>query len=316
MATADIRVASPAVQAQVSTIEAERTSSSRSIKVIAGRACGGRQSIQYDVKALDDSDKANKENNTKQSNFNTQSQHATKKMITKKPNDFKGEYSPALNDYSTQKKSYGQLLDKATEKATRNFLQISTEIFRNASISFKDMQSVRLEKMRQEVERIAAETYNGELVFEIDDIEEKLLQTQNSEIINILSPEFYTSESDGYKLVARVWLNGFYANSDVKDKFVSVTVTVLPHLYDERLEWPYQPKIEVRLLNGKQKTNVGSSIDLKKYGFGYNKPSRSSMGPNCFILRKVTDIATLTKEEFFETKENGKKSVYFHIRVT
>ncbi|CAF3486799.1 unnamed protein product [Rotaria socialis] len=103
-------------------------------------------------------------------------------------------------------------------------------------------------------------SFNGILIWNINNFQEKFDDAKSERQRSIYSPEFYSAYF-GYKMCARLFLNG---TNDVRNTHMSIFFILMSGEYDAILHWPFHFKVIFSLLN--QSTAVGSNLlsDLSK----------------------------------------------------
>ena len=106
--------------------------------------------------------------------------------------------------------------------------------------------TVRLSDMGGPSQSLQAMTsFNGTMLWKIDDFTRKRRDAVSGAQIAIYSPPFYTSQF-GYKMCARIYLNG---DGFGKGTHISLFFVVMKGDYDALLPWPFQKKITMMLLD-------------------------------------------------------------------
>ncbi len=109
-----------------------------------------------------------------------------------------------------------------------------------------DMRALKLK-----LDYMEAGSKNGVLVWKITEYRRRKQEEIDRKINSFYSPAFLTSDF-GYKLCLRVYFNG---DGIGRDKYISVYLVIMKGNNDDELEWPFNMKCAVSLLNRK---------DLKK----------------------------------------------------
>lgn len=128
---------------------------------------------------------------------------------------------------------------------------------------------------------------------------------------NWLSKEFYSS-AGGYKARLNIYMNGV---GEVKGKYVSVFIVLMPGKYDDTLEWPFQGEVVIELLN--QITNSNhmtvttvfdseTSDEVKDRKF--DEDTTLGYGSQCFASIKELECPV-----YFNTQYLVNDTIYFRV---
>ncbi|CAF1012763.1 unnamed protein product [Rotaria sordida] len=116
-----------------------------------------------------------------------------------------------------------------------------------------DLQLFKGELCQLKKEFELSKTYihnDGTYLWRIDNIQQLFRNAKNaSKPISIISSSFYTSKY-GYKLSLRLYLNG---DTSVRDKYLSLYITIMRGEYDSLLNWPFKYPITLCLYDRNSK---------------------------------------------------------------
>ena len=175
----------------------------------------------------------------------------------------------------------------------------STELKKDYSARFIEHMN---KKFSVETQFIEGATYDAQHSLALCGVREKLNDEICEQAISYCSVCFYTSKGKGYKLQLKVMLNGCSGQdingTEIRGRYVSVFVTVRPHLYDEQLEWPYKPKIYFSLENQMGGDDFCVEKDLQKCG-GFLKPSGNYHEHDVMNLQWIGCETFCTKRQLF-----------------
>ncbi|GMS88464.1 hypothetical protein PENTCL1PPCAC_10639, partial [Pristionchus entomophagus] len=118
-------------------------------------------------------------------------------------------------------------------KAMLAFMQLNTEKMIR-TIGTLESKSSNLEKM-----------YGAQLVWRIDNVNQRLNEAKSGARSTIFSPPFVSSRH-GYKMCLSACLHG---DGPVRGRYFSVYVTILRGEFDSLLQWPFVHKITVSLMD-------------------------------------------------------------------
>ncbi len=148
----------------------------------------------------------------------------------------------------------------------------------------KELKDLRLTVSKQAdvVKELETSVYpsSGQFTWRIDDIRAKITQAQAGDQTSsvIYSPAFYSTES-GYRLSLCI-----YPAGDNNQGYLSLYFVIVKGQFDEVLQWPFQKRVYLTLLNTKGGHGVMKNIEpdprlhyfhrpesLRNVGYGYPK---------------------------------------------
>ena len=100
-------------------------------------------------------------------------------------------------------------------------------------------------QVRLKINMFSAATHNGEFVFVIDNVVNRINRAENNEVLCVHSPDFYTSHS-GFRMRLHFYFKG---DGDGRGTHASVYLVLLPGDYDAVQKWPFTQKITFYWLN-------------------------------------------------------------------
>ncbi|XP_041109015.1 TNF receptor-associated factor 5-like [Polyodon spathula] len=139
--------------------------------------------------------------------------------------------------------------------------------------------SLNEERFRQ----LEAMSYNGKLIWKIQDYKKKKKEAVEGRVPSIFSQAFYTSRS-GYRLCARAYLNGDGAG---KRTHLSLYVVVMRGEFDSLLPWPFEQLVTLMILD--QSAAKNDIVDVFKPDLNSNSFKRPvtemnlAFGFPCFV---------------------------------
>ena len=153
-------------------------------------------------------------------------------------------------------------------------------------------------------------TYNGILVWKIDDFERRRKEAVDGVTMSLYSIPFYTSRH-GYKMCARVYLNG---DGMGKGTHLSLFFVVMKGPFDALLSWPFKQKVTMTIINQAGKKHVTDTFRPDPQSNSFQRPTLKEMNvasgcpmfirlehllnggfvkDDCIFLRVVVDIADI-----------------------
>ncbi|XP_038642144.1 TNF receptor-associated factor 3-like isoform X2 [Scyliorhinus canicula] len=128
---------------------------------------------------------------------------------------------------------------------------------------------VRLAEIDLRFQLLETASYNGKLVWKIRDYTRRKQEAVSGKTLSLYSQPFYTS-SFGYKMCARVYLNG---DGMGKSTHLSLFFVVMHGEYDPLLPWPFRQKVTLALLDqGPSKKHVTDLFKPDPDSTSFRKP--------------------------------------------
>ena len=116
-------------------------------------------------------------------------------------------------------------------------------------------------------------SYNGILLWKVDEFQQKTKKAKEGVTASLYSSPFYT-ERHGYKMCAKVYLNG---DGLGKDTHMSFFFVVMRGPVDELLPWPFEQRVSLTLINQMGKKHVTESFFPEASSNSFLKPVRREM---------------------------------------
>ena len=123
------------------------------------------------------------------------------------------------------------------------------------------------------VQLLERATYDGVLLWKIDDIERRRKEAIDGVTMSLYSIPFYTSRH-GYKMCARVYLNG---DGMGKGTHLSVFFVVMKGPFDALLPWPFKQKVTLTIINQAGKKHVTDTFRPDPQSSSFQRPSVKEM---------------------------------------
>ena len=134
------------------------------------------------------------------------------------------------------------------EKIEKNFSHVMDEVS-SLGIS-QSLLIMEFNKLRHKMEMLETSSYDGQLIWKIRDYSRRKENARNNQVLSFHSQPFYSSHQ-GYKMCARVYLNGDGMGSGTH---LSLFFVVMRGEYDGLLPWPFRAKVTLMLLDQAGKT--------------------------------------------------------------
>ena len=100
-------------------------------------------------------------------------------------------------------------------------------------------------------------SYNGTLLWKINNVQLKMEEAKNGKQTSFYSPPFYTDKY-GYKMCARIYLNG---DGNGRNTHLSLFFVILRGEYDALLKWPFRQKVTFILIDQSQSESKENVYD-------------------------------------------------------
>ena len=100
-------------------------------------------------------------------------------------------------------------------------------------------------------------SYNGTLLWKINNVQLKMEEAKNGKQTSFYSPPFYTDRY-GYKMCARIYLNG---DGNGRNTHLSLFFVILRGEYDALLKWPFRQKVTFILIDQSQSESKENVYD-------------------------------------------------------
>lgn len=143
------------------------------------------------------------------------------------------------------------------ESLKRDFIRLSQTLevmqttIRQMEIEFQSlnqsvaMSSLNITDMEQNVRQLESVSYKGMMVWKITNFSQKRREAMNGSTPSFYSPYFYSSRH-GYKMCARIYLNG---DGMGKGSHISLFFVIVRGEYDALLRWPFTQKVTMMILD-------------------------------------------------------------------
>ncbi|XP_043536609.1 TNF receptor-associated factor 3-like [Chiloscyllium plagiosum] len=148
---------------------------------------------------------------------------------------------------------------------------------------------VRLAEIDLRFQLLETASYNGRLIWKIRDYARRKQEAVSGKTLSLYSQPFYSS-SFGYKMCARVYLNG---DGMGKGTHLSLFFVVMRGEYDPLLPWPFKQKVTLTLLDqGLAKAHVSDTFKPDPNSSSFRRPqSEMNVASGCplFVTQTVLE---------------------------
>lgn len=131
-------------------------------------------------------------------------------------------------------------------------------------------------------------SYNGVLMWEIDNYRERKRDAKSGERPSFYSNDFY-NDFYGYRMCARVYLNG---DGVGKNTHLSIFFAVKKGKNDDILKWPFGLRVKFSLLNQSGRDNISDAFRPDPNSSSFQKPVRDinvASGCPMFVSQQVVE---------------------------
>ena len=111
-------------------------------------------------------------------------------------------------------------------------------------------------------------TTNGEYLWHIPQVNEKICNARSGHSIYIESLPFYTKRN-GYKMCIRAYLNG---DGTGKGTHLSIFFVLMRGEYDPLLQWPFDHKVSLILVDQDHKSNLERNFQPNQQSCSFQRP--------------------------------------------
>jgi len=142
-------------------------------------------------------------------------------------------------------------------------------------------------------------TYDGCLIWKIDNFKQRLQQAIIGKVTALHSAPAFT-EKYGYKFCARLYLNG---DGMGRNTHMSLFFVVMQSEYDNLLVWPFNHRVTFTLINQEdQSKNIKETFIPDRHSSSFQKPKKQmnvAAGCPMFISKEELDRGNFIKDDCF-----------------
>ena len=157
----------------------------------------------------------------------------------------------------------------------------------NMKDTFK-INMLEIYKFEKQVKYLEQRSTNGNLVWKISGVSERIKEAKTGNKTSFCSVPFYTS-NNGYKMCARIYLNGCRS---VRDKYISLSFIIMKGDHDQLLKWPFKQKVTFMLLDQSPSEMQQNLIEVFQPKAKAFKRPQSEMNVH-MCIQKFCSLATL-----------------------
>jgi len=212
------------------------------------------------------------------------------------------------NQYEKKESELKNIVGNLSTKGNALFditkLSESEELIRKVE-SDQAMLSANLADTNLKVKLLEHRSTNGTLIYRLENFTHRLEQARQGKIFALHSPPCFTSPN-GYKFCLRVYLNG---DGMGQGTHISIYFVLMRNHYDNLLEWPFQKKISIRMINHKSRQNdKRETFNTDKTSTSFRKPDKEmNMAAGC---PKFLDLSSLLNGGYL-----ADDSIFIEVKV-
>ena len=153
---------------------------------------------------------------------------------------------------------------------------------------------VQLAELNLKLQLMEASSYDGCLVWRIDNFNRRREDAITGKTPSLYSPPFFTSRF-GYKLCMRIYLNG---DGIGKGSHVSLFFVVMRGEYDGLLPWPFRQRVTMTLVDqSASNNNIVESFIPDRNSSSFKRPSRDmNVASGCPLFVHKDRLSTFAKD--------------------
>ena len=149
------------------------------------------------------------------------------------------------------------------------------------------IRNVALADLEEYVRQQQVCSYDGALLWKIDDYARRKNDAISGRQTSFYSPCFYTGRH-GYKMCARVYLNG---DGMGKNTHISVFFVVMRGQYDALLRWPFRQKVTIMLLDQDNVEHVIDAFRPDPNSSSFQRPRREmNVASGCPLFCSLAEL--------------------------
>ncbi|XP_031719139.1 TNF receptor-associated factor 5 [Anarrhichthys ocellatus] len=192
---------------------------------------------------------------------------------------------PGLEELEELRKSLDAMLQEVSAaEALREHLGALEENLKQHS-GLLDLHAAQLCRNEQHLQELQATSYNGKLIWKIEDFKSRREAEVNGQQPCLSSVPFHTGTC-GYKMASRVYLNG---DGEGRETHLSLYVVLMPGDFDALLPWPFKQAVSLSVLDQSGAANHRSlSFRPDPTSKSFQRPAAESasnvaVGFSCFL---------------------------------
>ena len=171
--------------------------------------------------------------------------------------------------------------------------------------------SMHHSELELQLQASLASTHNGAFLWRIPEVRRRIRDAKMGRITSIYSPPFYTGRN-GYKMCIRAYLNG---DGSGEGTHLSIFFVLMKGEYDPLLQWPFEPKVSLILVDQDHKKHLVQTFKLNAQSSSFQRPSTDmNVASGCpeFADLTVLDNTSYTKDDVMYIKAIVDTSKIFH----
>ena len=171
--------------------------------------------------------------------------------------------------------------------------------------------SVHHSELELQLQASLASTHNGAFLWRIPEMKRRIRDAKLGRITSIYSPPFYTGRN-GYKMCIRAYLNG---DGTGEGTHLSIFFVLMRGEYDPLLEWPFDHKVSLILVDQDQKKHLVQTFKPNTQSSSFQRPKCDmNVASGCpeFAKLSVLDNPSYVKDDVMYIKAVVDTSSIYH----
>lgn len=149
------------------------------------------------------------------------------------------------------------------------------------------IEQTRNKELELRIKSLEMTSYNGTLIWKINDFAKNQLEAKSGRTSNIYSPPFYTSKT-GYKMCGRLYING---DGMGKGTHISLFFVIMRGEYDALLKWPFVQKVTFMILDQDNKNHVIDAFRPDPTSSSFKRPNiEMNIASGCPMILSLSDL--------------------------
>ncbi|XP_065899560.1 TNF receptor-associated factor 3-like isoform X2 [Dysidea avara] len=156
--------------------------------------------------------------------------------------------------------------------------------------------NVHHSELELQLQASLASTHNGAFLWRIPEIRRRTRDAKIGRITSIYSPPFYTGRN-GYKICIRAYLNG---DGTGEGTHLSIFFVLMRGEYDPLLQWPFEHKVSLILVDQDQKKHLVQTFKPNKQSSSFQRPKADmNVASGCpeFAKLSILDNPSYVKDD-------------------
>ena len=214
---------------------------------------------------------------------------------------FNGEIEKIKQGYSSQALKTGEMVpyDNSSSYPLDYIKQVEEKVLEVERTL--NVLNVHHSELELQLQASLASTHNGAFLWRVPEMRRRIRDAKIGRITSIYSPPFYTGRN-GYKMCIRAYLNG---DGTGEGTHLSIFFVLMRGEYDPLLEWPFEHKVSLILVDQDQKKHLVQTFKPNIQSSSFQRPkSDMNVASGCpeFAKLSVLDNPSYVKDDVMYIK--------------